>query len=466
MQRPNVICVVIDRLHAGFLGAYGNTWISTPAIDRLASQSLVLDRAVIDSPQLESIYRSLWLGVHAICPLEHDFHRESLPFFFSRGGWHTALLTDERLVAEHPLATAFKEKVLIKSSGGELHRSSSSRGRSNKELAKLSHDRQSVQVATRVDETEAAKFFAAAEKWLKSAQSPFLLWLHTGTLAHVWDAPLAFREQFADEHDPSPSNWANVPERILPEEFDPDELLAITHAYAGQVSLLDQLIDSLLETIDSTSDARNTLLILFSPRGFPLGEHRRVGPCGEALYAELTHVPWMIRLPPDTGRPGRSQLLIQPADWSATILDCCGLDSGLTEASTAQDPPGELTAAGNGRSVLPLIRGEQAVGFDRACVVAPGQQVFISPTWSLRLSTDTAVGPEQVFAESRVEKPGQMVELFVKPDDWIEVNEVSNRCPETVEKMRIAMVEFTNACQTGQTAMLSSLPDDLTIGLE
>ena len=35
----NVICLAIDRLHLGHLGAYGNAWINTPAIDRLASQS-------------------------------------------------------------------------------------------------------------------------------------------------------------------------------------------------------------------------------------------------------------------------------------------------------------------------------------------------------------------------------------------------------------------------------------------
>ena len=41
----NAICLVIDRLHAGYVGAYGNTWIETPAMNRLASQSFLLDQA-------------------------------------------------------------------------------------------------------------------------------------------------------------------------------------------------------------------------------------------------------------------------------------------------------------------------------------------------------------------------------------------------------------------------------------
>ncbi len=36
--RPmNVIVVVCNSLHLGFLGAYGNAWIETPNLDRLAA---------------------------------------------------------------------------------------------------------------------------------------------------------------------------------------------------------------------------------------------------------------------------------------------------------------------------------------------------------------------------------------------------------------------------------------------
>ena len=50
-----------------------------------------------------------------------------------------------------------------------------------------------------------------------------------------------------------------------------------------------------------------TLLTLTSSRGFPLGEHGRVGPCDGALFGELVHVPWMIRLPDAAGAALRSR---------------------------------------------------------------------------------------------------------------------------------------------------------------
>src|SRR5262245_10609909 len=67
-DRPrNAICLVIDGLHAGYLGAYGNTWLATPHWDRLACEAVVFDSAFVDTPQVERLYRSYWLGLHAGC---------------------------------------------------------------------------------------------------------------------------------------------------------------------------------------------------------------------------------------------------------------------------------------------------------------------------------------------------------------------------------------------------------------
>jgi hypothetical protein len=448
MRRPNVICLVIDRLHAGYLGAYGNTWTSTPALDRFAAESFVFDQAIIDSPQLDLIYRSLWLGLHALCPQTCELYRDSLPTIFSNNGWHTALLTDETVVARHPLAAAFSEQVLIQASG------QSEQGRTSR------------QVAAMVDDTDAAMFFTSAKKWLEAAKSPFLLWLHTGTLGRAWDAPLEFRQQFADEDDPAPSNSANIPHRILSKDYDPDELLDASHAYAGQISLVDQMVESLLEIVDGLGHADNTELVIFSPRGISLGEHRWLGIYDEDTYAEVIHVPWMARIPANICASGRSQQLIQPADWYATILDSCGLEYGATTLDQARRPVGKLALTGYGRSFLPLIRGQQSTGFDRACCLGSSGQTFITPAWSLHLASDNSPKPRDISEKPTDNQAPQRIELFVKPDDWFEVNEVSNRCTGTVEKMRGAMVEFMNACQTSEPALLANLPDELIDGSE
>ena len=107
----NAICLVIDRLHRGFLGAYGNTWVETPAFDRLAAESFAFDQMLIDSPRLGPLYRSYWQGLHALAPDVEG--RASLPALLREPGVRSTLMTDDRAVREHPLTIEFDEVVEI-----------------------------------------------------------------------------------------------------------------------------------------------------------------------------------------------------------------------------------------------------------------------------------------------------------------------------------------------------------------
>ena len=256
---------------------YGNSWIETPALDRLASQSVVFDQALIDSPQLERLYRSYWQGWHAMCPPPPE-SRPTLAALLRQSGVTTALLTDEPQVARHPLAVDFDEVVEIDppwqpQSAGEIH------------------------------ETHFAQCFVEIIDWLEAARGPFLLWCHLGGLGTTWDAPLRFRRAYREQGDPPPPAAADVPDRMLPADYDPDELLGYTQSYAGQVTMLDTCLGAMFEFLDGLPVGEETLLTLISARGFPLGEHRRVGPCDDALFGELVHVPWMVRLPDSVPRP-------------------------------------------------------------------------------------------------------------------------------------------------------------------
>ena len=63
---PNkVVVMTVDRLGAGFLGPYGNTWIETPAMNLLASQSVLFENCLIDSAKPHGFLQSLLTGVHA-----------------------------------------------------------------------------------------------------------------------------------------------------------------------------------------------------------------------------------------------------------------------------------------------------------------------------------------------------------------------------------------------------------------
>jgi len=415
----NAICLVVDRLHAGYVGAYGNTWIETPWLDRLAAESMVFDQCLIDSPQLGSLCRSYWQGWHPLLGSSVPEDRPALPSLLGGAGVGTTLLTDEPAVARHPLSRAFDSLIRL-------------------DLPEF------PQVAEGVDQTHVARCFARVVDWLESAREPFLLWCHLTGLGGPWDAPLEFRIRYAEQDDPDPPDSAEAPCQMLEEDYDPDQLLGISQAYAGQVSLVDVCVGALLEYLHDSSTGQETLLTLASARGFPLGEHRRVGAYDDSLYGELVHVPLWLRFPDSLGQAARSQALVRPADLRSTLLDWWGI------ADRAQSP--------GAASLMPLVREETDSIRDRLCIVesgggATGHRCETLVDWSRAIRT-----PAWYLRQ------GDEPELYAKPDDRWEVNDVADRCDEVVGLLQKAAIEYERSLRSGRLDDLPPLDEILLTG--
>lgn len=387
----NVLCLIVDRLHAGYLGPYGHCGIDTPELDRLASQSLVCDQAFTDSADLAAVYASYWLGWHAAAgPPPAD--RPSLAQWMASAGLAPTLLTDERALVEHPLARDFAEIVAIAPSPAD-------------------------EPAEGVDDTHLAASFAETIAWLAAAREPFFLWCHLSALETCWDAPRDLRRRYLAEGDPEPLGVTVPPRQILQADGDPDEVFQIVQAYLGQVLTLDTCLGALAEFLDGHPLGRNTLVVLASPRSFPLGEHGRVGAVAPLLHEELVHVPWMIRWPDGQGAALRTQSLVQPADLYATLLDSVGI---------------ALPSGGFGRSLLPLVRGEEPELFRDRVLLTDGQEghAMRTPAWFLRQDASP--------------------QLFAKPDDRYEFNDVASRLHELLDAMQSALAVTLAAYRAGR----------------
>jgi len=432
----NVVCLVVDRLRASALGSYGNTSWETPDLDRLAAESLLADQALIDSPRLETIYRGYWQGLHAMQPDKAGRGGIALPAALREAGIATTLITDESAVAGQPLADAFDDRVWIDPAdrAGALN------------------------AAEAIDATEMARLFATAidsldQQPVGDDAAPFCMWIHSRGMAGPWDAPLALRRSLVEEDDPQPPDTVDVPCRMLaggddtdgddPNDYDPDELFGVVCGYAGQVMLLDQCIGALVERLRESRLDENTLLVVLGTRGFPLGEHRRIGAVDEALYSELLHVPWLMRLPDGTGATTRSASFVQPADLSATLLDWFKIDVA----------PRTIF----GKSLLSLARGEGERVCDRACMIGDdGQRAIRTSAWYLRQPSVAGAVPIDT----------QACELYAKPDDRWDVNEVANRCPDVVDEMAGALAQFEQALQSDEPTEISPLSESLVSDLD
>lgn len=399
MRVKRAVVLVIDRLGAGWIGPYGNTWLETPNFNRLAAESLLFETAIADSAELAKHARSLWTGQHAAA--HGDAARPSLAALARRSGGTATLLTDEPGLAEHSLAGDFSAQHVL-----------------------------SASVATRcaesLEHTELFAFFAAARALVEQQTEPGLIWLHARGMGAPWDGPVELRQQFADEEDPEPPLLVQPPREVLESGFDPDLLLGYSQAYAGQVALADLCLGLLLEALEEQVGGGETMLVVTSPRGFPLGEHRRVGDVPPALYGELLQVPLLVRVP--GMEAARLQRVVQPNFLAEFVAERCGWIAG--DDVMWGD---ELIPALAARGGLAVAMGE-------------GQRAIRTPAWFLRELT-TAEGTPQY-------------ELFAKSDDRWEANEVSALCRDAVELLAAELDRFAAAPaarQIAETAPLAEL---------
>ena len=399
----NALVLVFDRLGSGYLGPYGNTWIETPAWNRLAARSILMEHVQSDSPNLNAAYHAWWQGFHAFAA-DRTGPAPALATQLGAAGTETWIVTDDPDVAAHPLTGEFSERVILPVPRAE-------------------------QPATSPEETHLAHIMATTLDVLERAQPPFLIWVHAQAMQGPWDAPYQMRCQFADEDDPVAPSFVLPPEQKLESDFDPDQVLGYSHAYAGQVALLDFCLGFLVDAVWSGRHAATTALLATASRGYPMGEHLRVGPCDEALYTELTGVPWLMHLPDDQFWAVRDHRIVQLADVHATLLHVLEQNA--------------LTPERWGRSVVDLNGHQIDSPPDVAASCHHLQRAIRTPAWFMRQD-----------AESQVQ-------LFVKPDDRWEVNEVSDRCQDVVETLSEYLDQFQTAAQAGDRRQLPPLPADL-----
>jgi len=411
----NLVCVCLDRLHAGYLGCYGNTWVATPALNRLAAEGAVLQNVVCDTTDLASAYESLWRGSHAAERTADAAAtaRPTLVELARAAGLHTLLVADDPVVGEHPAGAAFDEKAEFDPpTAGELTAGES---------------------ADDEESTHIARLFSQTLERVAAIRRPFLLWFHAQAMNGPWDAPLELRNEYADEDDPPPPTFTAVPHRELPDDVDLDERFGISQAYAGQVTHIDACLGGLLEQLEESGLQDDTVVVVFAPRGIALGEHGAVGPFDDRLHGELVHVPCLIRLPGGRAALRRSHALVQPCDLYWTLAELLGASTTVK----ADEDQTTTSPAPWGRSLLPLLDGTADALRDRALVVGASESGIRTGAWYLRSRAESI--SDAGDNDQPNDEPAD--QLYVKPDDLWEVNDVANRAPEVVEQLRLVAVE-------------------------
>jgi arylsulfatase A-like enzyme len=113
------------------------------------------------------------------------------------------------------------------------------------------------------------------------------------------------------------------------------------HDYLGCVKAVDESVGRVLEYLDDSGLATNTVVIYSSDQGFFLGEHGWFDK--RWIVEESLRTPLLIRWP-GVAEPGtRCERIVSLVDFAQTFLEVAG-----------QPQPPDM----QGRSLVPLLRGE------------------------------------------------------------------------------------------------------------
>lgn len=391
------VVVVLDYLSPAFLSPYGATWLETPTFNRLAAHGFTFDFAWSIATDLPTVYAGYWRGFrfHSSIPAGPvPSPGQTLADHVHALGVKTLLMSDEPELMQFASAGRFQERQLWSIPPPD-------------------------EPACTPEETYLAQLFAAAWDTLRqqyAAGEPLLAWIHFRALGTTWDAPYDLRRQLSDPEDPPPPDWLMPPVGDWPQRVDPDQVWGLRCAYGAQVIALDAALGAFVAAMEQLEPRRPLLLIITSPRGYPLADHGHVGPNPPSLYSESLHVPLLFRLSDDRFRLGRSFWLAQPSDLFATLLAWWN---------------GPLSQSEQGPSnLLPIMETDRWYGGPDVISRGMTEWSVRSGKWFLRKPSDEAS------------------QLFVKPDDRYDVNDVARRCPEVVVQLEATLHKVVDAYRT------------------
>lgn len=377
-MKKNVIVVMLDSLQFNYLGCYGNKWIKTPNIDRLAREGVLFENNYIEGLPTVPCRRSMHTGryyLHSkgwsaldlddttiadLCwgnpidtALVFDCPMYRLPKFgYTRGFDKVYFLhgheADQEYFSQDPLLHLkpedfFEEHVL------EAARKLEGERMVAPTLHELSCFLRETQHWKSDEDQRAPKVMKRAVKYLEEVDrnKQFFLWVDCFDPHEPWDPPSVYDPDLKCPYDPDyKGKDMIVPLMGETNLYTEPEMHHIRMLYAEKVTMVDKWLGYLLDKVRALGMEENTLFLLVSDHGEPMGNgehgHGIMRKCRPWPYEELVHAPMIMRGPGlEAGK--RVKGFTQSCDVAPTVTDYLGIG---------------VHPEMQGKSLLPLAKGE------------------------------------------------------------------------------------------------------------
>jgi len=365
-DKPNVLFIAIDDLNdwVGCMG--GNPQVKTPNLDKFnANGGMVMYKAHAPATVCCPSRSALLTGVHAhktgvygnknnLKYAQKAKDLVTLPEYFSQNGYLS--LTMGKIFHKHQLPGddpneksdqgqwAFDEFHKTLGGVGPISSERPVNGLPNLEDENLNsyHARAFDWGPTKGnDETKMMDYKTA--KWAadqiqnRDFQKPFFMAVGISKPHLTWYVPQKYFDMYPLDEIEIPETIPNDLEDILDKNgkqaFYPHDTWRrvekygrhkeAVRAYLATITFVDDCIGVLLDGLENSKHADNTIVMLWGDHGWHLGEKQKYGKT--QLWQEACRVPMMVKVPGITPNNKRCDGLVNLIDMYPTLVDLCDL---------------------------------------------------------------------------------------------------------------------------------------------
>jgi len=388
MGEANVLFIVCDTLRADHVGCYGYFRETSPNIDRIAGEGVLLEDFYNSGAPTGPGFTCMYTGLHSIRHRFYVFIPPNIPLLddtvftlpeIMRARGYTAAAVDNLMnFPSHPKHFARGYEFYINASPEAFASPPQIRAEDvNRRLLPWIRDHS--------DE----RFFLFVHYW--DPHTPYI-------------QPPEYREVF--HHEKGGLSDLEVKEASAGYKYVPgwgrvgeinegDERRSID-LYDGEIAYMDRAIGEVLDALEETGILDETLILVTSDHGEQLGQHGAWG--HNALHDAVTHIPLIMRYPKKLPKGKKLRGFGQHIDILPTILDLTGAP-GLSDI--------------DGQSLTPLLKGRPVR--DRIFMEHVGlQRAVRTEEWKLLEYVSGEGVPERFMT------PGGPVQLYNLRDDPME----------------------------------------------
>ncbi len=375
--RLNLLILCPDQLRADYLSCYGHPTIGTSNIDRLASEGVRLNRAYCAAPLCGPSRISLVTSTrmsehgHRTYGSTIDYAVPNLVRSLREAGYRTGMFGKNHCFNADQLPAVWDELDEICVGNYDDH----PKYRRSFDAFAMEADHPYNITGRLADETI---------DFIRRQTEPFLAWVNWQDPHPAFTCPEPYFSMFERDQIERPpryregggsgkprrlTNWQANCQAI---EATDDEIREARAAYMGQIRYVDDSVGRILDALEDTGRAEDTLVVFLSDHGEFLGDQGAWHKIG-VFYDCLTRIPVIIRHP-DGVYHGVFDGLVEQIDLAPTILEALGIERPLSfvgeslhqrlvEGKLGDGRPNVLIEAGTQAPTWPAPYGPQKAPF-------------------------------------------------------------------------------------------------------